>query len=134
MKKWFVLIFLSIILFTTGCSKEQAYIVFNREAITPENILNATYAFEAGERVYYVITIPEYIVTRQLLIQVYKRDNKEGRYGYNLIYGKNIRLSDEQQHYYTDYFVFNDKGIYEFKVYSKDDPTKELASNIVQIR
>ena len=75
--------------------------------ITPENILNASYVFEKGERVYYVVTLPEYVVTRQLLIQVYKRDNKEMRYGYKLVYGKNIKLSDEQQNYYTDYFVFN---------------------------
>ena len=100
MKKWFTLILLFIAIMACGCDKEQSYIVFNRQAITPENILDANYVFEKGERVYYVVTLPEYVITRQLLIQVYKRDNKEGRYGYNLIYGKNIRLSDEQQNYY----------------------------------
>lgn len=134
MKKWLAIVLLFVTIFVSGCNKEKSYIVFNKEMITPENILNASYVFEKGERVYYVVTLPEYVVTRQLLIQVYKRDNKEMRYGYKLVYGKNIKLSDEQQNYYTDYFVFNETGLYEFKVYSKDNPTKELTSNIMQVR
>ena len=112
----------------------NSYIVFNRESITPENVLDGAYVFQPGERVYYLITLPKPVVKRQLYVQVFKRDNDEMRYGYKLIYGKTVHLKDEQQYYYTDYFVFNEKGLYEFKVYSKDEPTKELTSNIVQVR
>ncbi len=133
MKKYFALLLLFITLFASGC-KEKSYIVFNREPITQENVLNASYVFARGERVYYVITLPEPVLTRQLFIQVYKRDNKEMRYGYKLVYGKTVKLKDEQESYYTDYYVFNETGLYEFKVYSKDDPTKELTSNIMQVR
>lgn len=133
MRKFFVILLLFISVFAAGC-KDKSYIVFNREAITPENVLDGTYVFQPGERVYYLVTLPKPVVTRQLYIQVFKRDNDEMRYGYKLIYGKTVHLKDEQQYYYTDYFVFNEKGLYEFKVYSKDEPTKELTSNIVQVR
>lgn len=134
MKKIFLIFSLFMLLFTTGCS-EQAYIVFNKQPITRENILNGCYLFEKGERVYYVVTLPpKRVLTKKILIQVYKRDNKEMRYGYKLVYGKNVFLTEGEQYYYMDYYVFADSGLYEFKAYSADNPTKELASNIVHIR
>lgn len=126
------LLFVSIFIFS-GC-REQAYIIFNRNPITRENVFDANYVFGIGERVYYLVTLPERSVTGRIYIQVFKRDNKEGRYGYKLIYGKDVKLRQEEEFYYTDYFVFNETGIYEFKVYNKDNPTKELTANIVQIR
>ncbi|MBO7671950.1 hypothetical protein J6S88_00920 [bacterium] len=133
MKKLLLIFSLLVLLFTTGCS-EQAYIVFNKQPITRENILNASYLFAKGERVYYIVTIPpKKAITKKLLIQVYKRDNKEMRYGYKLVYGKNVFLNEDEQYYYTDYYVFADSGLYEFKAYSADNPTKELASNIVYV-
>ena len=133
MKKFLVILLFCTSILLSGCS-DKSYIVFNHEAITPENVLAADYVFHPGERIYYLVTLPKPVVTRQLYIQVFKRDNKEMRYGYKLIYGKTVKLKDEQQYYYTDYFVFNETGLYEFKIYSKDEPTKELTSNIVQVR
>lgn len=133
MKKFFVILLLFISVLAAGC-RDKSYIVFNHEAITPENVLEGAYVFQPGERVYYLVTLPKPVVTRQLYVQVFKRDNSEMRYGYKLVYGKNVHLKDEQQYYYTDYFVFNEKGLYEFKVYTKDEPTKELTSNIMQVR
>lgn len=133
MKKSLLILLLFISFLVTGCS-EKSYIVFNSEPITQENVLNGHYVFKPGDKIYYLVTLPKPVVTQQLYIQVFKRDNDEMRYAYKLIYGKTIRLKDEQQYYYTDYFVFNEKGLYEFKVYTKDNPTKELTSNIVQVR
>lgn len=133
MKK-FLTIFIFIMLFATGCS-EKAYIVFNTQPITRENILNGSYLFKKGERVYYVITLPpEKVLTKKILIQVYKRGSRDMRYGYKLVYGKKVFLNEDEQYYYTDYYVFAEGGLYEFKVYSADNPTKELTSNIVQIK
>ena len=133
MKKWFLILLIFISVVSTGC-KEKSYIVFNREPITPENVLDVDYSFKTGERVYYLITLPEPVLTRQLYVQVFKRDHDAMRYGYKLIYGKTVKLKDEQQYDYTDYFVLNEAGLYEFKVYSKDEPTKELTSNIVHVK
>ena len=81
MKKWFLILLFFITIVSTGC-KEKSYIVFNREPITPENVLDVDYSFKTGERVYYLITLPEPVLTRQLYVQVFKRDNDEMRYGY----------------------------------------------------
>jgi len=134
MKKFFIVLICFIAFLASGCDKEKSYIVFKGEPITEENILEGEYVFKNGDRVYYVVTLPKPVITRQLYIQVFKHDNSEMRYGYKLYYGKNVKLKDEQQYYYTDYFVFNETGLYEFKVYSKDNPTKELTSNMVQVR
>lgn len=134
MKKLIAPIIIFTTLLATGCS-EKAYVIFNKQPITRENLLNGSYLFEKGERVYYVVTLPpEKAITKQIFIQVYKRDNKEMRYGYKLIYGKKVYLNEDEQYYYTDYYVFPDSGLYEFKIYSADNPTKELTSNIVQIK
>lgn len=134
MKKLFAVIFLFTMFFTAGCS-EKSYVIFNKQPITRENLLNGSYLFEKGERVYYIVTLPpDKVLTKQILIQVYKRDNKEMRYGYKLIYGKKVFLNEDEQYYYTDYYVFADSGLYEFKIYSADNPTKELTSNIVQVK
>ena len=134
MKNFLVFIFISTIFLATGCS-EKAYVIFNKQPITRENLLNNSYLFEKGERVYYIVTLPpEKVLTKQILIQVYKRDNKEMQYGYKLVYGKRVFLNEDEQYYYTDYYVFADSGLYEFKIYSADNPTKELASNIVNVQ
>ena len=134
MKKLFAFLICFIAIFASGCDREKSYIVFKGEPINEQNVLEGEYVFKKGDRVYYVVTLPKPVITRQLYIQVFKHDNKEMRYGYKLYYGKTVKLKDEQLYYYTDYFVFNETGLYEFKVYSKDNPTKELTSNLVQIR
>ena len=134
MKKWMISLLVLVSLVATGCDKDKSYIVFNHEPISQENVLQSSYVFSPGERIYYLVSLPEPVVTGKLYIQVFKRDNAEGRYGYKLIYGKVVKLKNEQQYYYTDYFILNEKGVYEFKAYSKDNPTKELSSNILQVR
>ena len=39
---------------------------------------------------------------------------------------RTIKLRDEEQKYYTDYFVINERGAYIMKVYSRDNPQKVL--------
>ena len=77
---------------------------------------------------YYVILMPKKVESRYLYIQIVKKDNKYGQFGYNLIQTRNIRLKDEEVNYFTDYFVLNEDGYYFMRVYSKDNPHKILAS------
>lgn len=134
MKKFLGILLIFVAFCVSGCDKEKSYIIFNKQPFTQENVLNGDYLFREGDRVYYLITFPKPVVTRKIFVQVYKRDNDFGQYGYQLMYGKHIKLKDENESYYTDYFVLHGKGVYEFKVYSGDEPTKELTSNIVQVR
>lgn len=134
MKKLFlVLSCLFVTIFTTGC-KDRAGILFNNNPITEKTVMNYSDYFSVGQRIYYLILIPEKVRSRYLDIQVVKKDNDYGRLGYNLYWTKTVRLKDEEINYFTDYVVINQKGFYIMQVYSKDNPTKRFAAAEFQVR
>ena len=114
---------LFLIFLTTACVKDRASILFNKYPITEKNIYDYSTVFQRGSRIYYVILMPKKVESRYLYIQIVKKDNKYGQFGYNLIQTRNIRLN-----YFTDYFVLNEDGYYFMRVYSKDNPHKIFAS------
>ncbi len=122
----FLVIFL--MLTTTGCVRDRASILFNKYPITEKNIYDNSTVFQANSRIYYLILMPEKVESRYLYIQIIKKDNKYGQFGYNLVQTRNIRLKDEEINYFTDYFVLSESGYYFMRVYSKDNPHKVLAS------
>ena len=130
MKK-FLLFIVTIIIaaFTCACDSEKSVVLFNKYRFTPDTIVSQsnTNVFKPGERIYYLITLPKPVETKMLLIQVVKLGSEE-RLGYDLVWGKRIKLKDEQKHYFTDYIVINGTGAYAMKVYSKDEPTKLLTT------
>ena len=73
--------------------------------------------------------MPKKVESRYLYIQVVKKDNDYGQFGYKLIWTRDVRLKDEEVHYFTDYLVLNEPGYYFMKVYSKDNPHKVLAAS-----
>ncbi len=132
MKKFLLFIItVFIVVITCACDKEEPVILFNKYRFTQDTIVSQsnTNVFAPGERIYYLITLPKPVETKMLLIQVVKLGGgSEERLGYDLVWGKRVKLKDEQKHYYTDYIVLNDKGAYAMKIYSKDNPTKLLTS------
>jgi len=123
-----ILSLLFLIFLASGCTTEKASILFNKYPVTEKNIYDYSTIFPAGRRIYYVILMPKKVESRYIYIQIVKKDNDYGQFGYQLIQTRNIRLKDEEVHYYTDYFVLNESGFYFMKVYSKDNPQKVLAS------
>jgi len=125
-------------IFTSACDSEKSVILFNKYRFTPDTIVSDsnTNVFAPGERIYYLITLPQPVDSKMLLIQVVKLGGAEGedRLGYDLVWGNRVKLKDEQKHYYTDYIVLNQKGAYAMKVYSKDNPTKILTTGDFYIR
>ena len=114
--------------FMCGCDNQESYILFNKHPFTKDTMASATNVFEPNERIYYLITTPKPVETQRLLIQVVKLGANE-RLGYDLVWSKQVKIRDEQIYYYTNYLVFNEKGAYSMRVYSKDKPTKILSSN-----
>lgn len=112
---------------SSACITDKASILFNKYPITEKNIYDYSKSFLTGRRIYYVVLMPKKVESRYLYIQIIKKDNNYGQYGYKLQQTFNIRLKDEEVNYYTDYFVLNEKGFYIMKVYSKDNPHKVLA-------
>ena len=134
MKKILLFIFTVLIMFVTcACDNQKSYILFHKHPFTPEILTGSTNVFKPNERIYYLITTPKPVESKRLLIQVVKKGTDE-RLGYDLVWGKQVKIRDEQVYYYTDYVVFSEKGAYTMKVYSKDNPTKLLSSNDFYIR
>lgn len=127
MKKLILALTLLILTLTTSaCNTDKAAILFNRDPITEENVLNNSTIFERNERIYYLILMPKTVHSRYLYIQVIKKDNDYAQLGYKLYWANTFRLKDEQVNYYNDYIVLNESGAYIMKVYSKDNPQKVL--------
>jgi len=126
MKK-FLLIFLSflIIASTSACTKNPGILFYSRP-ITKENVLDYASVFKPGCRIYYLVFMPEVQHSRYIEIQIIKKGDAE-YLGYNLLMTRSVRLKDEEEKYYTDYMVLNEKGAYIMKVYSKDNPTKVMS-------
>lgn len=133
MKRFLLLIItLFTAVITCACNGEDSVILFNKYRFTPETIVSQsnTNVFEPGNRIYYLITLPKPVESKMLLIQVVKLGGGPGeeRLGYDLVWGKRVKLKEEQKHYYTDYIVLNQTGAYAMKVYSKDNPNKILTT------
>ena len=122
MKKLILFCLLLLLLtLTTACTRDKAAILFNKNPITKDNV-------PLNSRIYYLILIPKKVESRYLFIQVIKKDNDYGRLGYNLVWSRDVRLKDEEERFYYDYLVLNEKGFYIMKVYSKDNPQKVLTT------
>ena len=127
MKKLILALTLLILTLTTSaCNTDKAAILFNRDPITEENVLNNSTIFERNERIYYLSLMPKTVHSRYIYIQVIKKDNDYAQLGYKLYWANTFRLKDEQVNYYNDYIVLNESGAYIMKVYSKDNPQKVL--------
>ena len=118
--------FFLLLTVTCACSKDKAAILFNRDKITVDNVMNYSFKFKPNERIYYLVIIPKKIKTRSIEIQVIKKDNSYMRLGYTLYWSYSAYLKDDQMYYYDDYVVISQPGAYVMKVFSKDDPTKAL--------
>lgn len=127
-----IITILFVSLITTACDKE-AYILFNKYPFSEETMTSTTNVFKPNERIYYLVTTPKPVETNKLLVQVFKLGANE-RLGYELVWGKMVKIRNEQVYYYTDYFTLNQTGAYVMKVYSKDYPTKILTTNNFYIR
>ena len=76
--------FFLLLTVTCACSKDKAAILFNRDKITVDNVMNYSFKFKPNERIYYLVIIPKKIKTRSIEIQVIKKDNSYMRLGYTL--------------------------------------------------
>ena len=97
MKKFISIIFtIFLAIFTCACDKESSVILFNKHRFTPETINSPsnTNVFQAGERIYYLITLPQPVESKMLLVQIFKTDGgSDERLGYNLVWGKRVKIN-----------------------------------------
>lgn len=113
-------------IFLNGCTlSDKPSVIFNQRPITTQNVTDMSSVFAPNTRIYYLILMPKVQNSRFLDIKIIKKGSAE-YLGYSLFMTQTIRLKDEEQKYYTDYIVINEKGAYIFKVFSRDNPSKVL--------
>ena len=139
MKKTLILIIITIFIaiFASACSSEKSVILFNKYRFTSETINSNsnTNLFKPGDKIYYLVTLPKPVQSKLLMIQIVKVGGGDSeRLGYELVWGKTVKIRDEQIYYYTNYIVLNQTGAYIMKVYSRDNPTKILTSAYFYVR
>ena len=115
MKK-LILFCLLLLTLTTACTRDKAAILFNKNPITKDNVYDHSKVFPLNSRIYYLILIPKKVESRYLFIQVIKKDNDYGRLGYNLVWSRDVRLKDEEERFYYDYLVLNEKRNFMYRV------------------
>lgn len=131
-----IALFVTIIfigLFTCACDNEKTQVFYNKRPFSAETITENTNIFKPNERIYYLVTLPKKVQAQRLYIKIMKMGSKE-RLGYETVWARQVKLRDEQVHYYTDYIVLYETGAYVVQIYSKDDPTKLLATSQFYIR
>lgn len=137
MKK-ILLIFTALItlITTTACIDmgDKPAILFNKNPITKENVMDYSSVFKPNVRIYYLILMPKKVHSRYIYIQIIKKDNSMERLGYKLYWANTVRLKDEEVYYYDDYIVIGQPGAYVMKVYSKDRPTEPLTMSQFFVR
>lgn len=127
MKKIILFFTTLLLMFTTAaCTTDKPAILFNKNPITKETVMDYSTVFKPDVRIYYLILLPKKVHSRFIYIQIIKKDNSQERLGYKLYWANTVRLKDEQVFYYDDYIVISQPGAYIMKVYSKDNPTVPL--------
>ena len=138
MKKFLVFLLLFCMnFFLPVLGREKSVIVFNKFPISEDTIVSSsnTNIFSPGERIYYLVTLPKKLQKQMLLIQILKvGSSPDERLGYELVWGKRVKVRDEQTHYFSDYVVLNSTGAYAMRIYSRDNPTKILTSAYFYVR
>lgn len=117
-----------MLLGTTACIDmgDKPAILFNKNPITKENVMDYSSVFKPNVRIYYLVLLPKKVHSRYIYIQIIKKDNDMERLGYKLYWANTVRLKDEEMYYYDDYIVIGEPGAYVMKIYSKDNPTVPL--------
>lgn len=105
----------------------QAIILFNKNPITINNVLENATEFQTDKRIYYVFMSKKEIQPNVIRVKVYKRDAKARHQITKLAYSNDFKLNAGEVYYFSDYIIMHDGGEYCMMVYSKERLDKPLA-------
>lgn len=124
-----ILIFLVLFFAFTlcGCVKPTTIILFNKEPITKENLLNNSSEFTVGKRIYYIFITEKPLETNEVRVRVLKKEEKADFEINKIAYSNDFRLNKDQVYYYNDYIVMHEAGYYCMAIYAKNNMQSPLA-------
>lgn len=127
------LIFVSI--FLSGCvfDKEKPGILFNKDPISKDTVMNASRHFEVGKPIYYLFYTPKKIDTEFIRVQVFKVGDNIPRGGYKIVWTNEYRIMKQNVYYYYNYFVLHSPGSYVMQIFSMNDLVNPLVKNFFYV-
>lgn len=124
---------LSCLFLFSACNKNAPIILFNKEPITRETLLNNSTQFVKGKRFYYIFITQKPLKVNSIRVRIYKRDEKANMCLSKMAYSNDFRLAQDNIYYYSDYFVMNEVGYYCMMVFAADNLKQPLAIADFQI-
>ena len=98
-KLFVALILVSICL--CGCKqKEQTGILFNKDPISKDTVMNSSRDFDVGKPIYYLFYTAEKIETEFIRVQVFKVGDNIPRGGYSIVWTNEYRIMKQNMYYY----------------------------------
>lgn len=130
---YIALVFLSV--FLSGCvfDKEKPGILFNKDPISKDTVMNSSRHFEVGKPIYYLFYTPKKIETEFIRVQVFKVGDNIPRGGYKIVWTNEYRIMKQNMYYYYNYFVLHSAGSYMMQIFSMDDLMTPLAKNFFYV-
>lgn len=128
-----LILILSLCLFS-GFRKAKTILLFNKQPITKETVLNNSIEFFTGKRIYYIFMTEKPIQSECIRVQILKKDDKVQMGGIKIVYANDYRVSQDEYYYYTDYFVLYEPGYYFMQIFSKDFLDKPLAQGYFHVK
>lgn len=114
-------------MFFAGCKKNDPIILFNKQPITAETLLQNSMEFDLNRRIYYIFITQKPIKSDYIRVQIVKKDEKTGIGGLKIIYANDFKVYQDQIYYYTNYIVLHETGHYYMQIFSTDNFEKPLA-------
>ena len=124
-----LILIIPLIFLLTGCNMEKGIILFNKEPISRQNLVNDAKTFKIGQKVYYIFISQKKIDSEFIRVQIFKMTDLAPWGGNDVLRTKDVRLMKNEGYYHTDYFIFHEKGRYVMQVFSHNDFTRPLAVN-----
>lgn len=130
-----IAVFLVLSISLCGCcsDEDKPGILFNKEPISKDNVMNASRDFEVNKPIYYLFYTPDKIETEFIRVQVFKAGDNVGRGGYEIIWTNEYRIMKQNRYYYYNHFVLHSPGRYVMQIFSTDDYMHPLAWNFFYV-
>lgn len=116
-----------------ACNKNSPIILFNKDPITSETLLNNSTQFIKGKCFYYIFITKKPLKVNSIRVRIMKREEKANMCLSKLVYSNDFRLAKDNIYYYSDYLVINEVGYYCMMIYLTDNLRQPIATADFQV-
>lgn len=133
LKKFFLFLFLGLILFVCGCDNETPIVLFNNQPINKVTVHSPVDFFELGETTHFVVFNPKGFESPYLRMQLIKKDTKVQNWGFKIATSKDIKI-DMNKNYYIDSIQVSQAGTYIFSLFYLNDLNRPIVRGMFVVK